>query len=104
VPQCYEWKTGKELWKSQIAQRPGGTEAWGSLVHADDRVYIIDRRGATSVFAAGPKYEHLAINRLDEHTDASLAVSQGELFIRTHKHLWCISGNKEDAPLPEKKP
>jgi outer membrane protein assembly factor BamB len=94
VPQCYEWKTGKELWKSQITQRPGGTEAWGSLVYAANRIYIADRRGATSVFAAGPKYEHLALNRLDEHTDASLAVSDGELFIRTHKHLWCIREGK----------
>lgn len=90
VPACYEWRTGKELWKDQIEQRPGGGEAWGSLVHADGRVYVTDRRGTTVVFAAGPKYEHLATNRLGEHTDASIAVSGGDLFIRTHKHLWCI--------------
>lgn len=100
VPQCYEWRTGKELWKDQIAKRPGGTEAWGSLVRAGDRIYIIDRRGTTSVFAAGPKYEHLALNPLEEHTDASLAVSGGELFIHTHKHLWCIGGNKEGRQSP----
>ena len=35
VPACYEWKTGKELWKDQIEERPGGTTAWGSPVHAD---------------------------------------------------------------------
>ena len=78
-----------------IEQRPGGREAWGSLVHADGRVYVTDRRGTTVVFAAGPKCEHLATNPLGEHTDASIAVSGGDLFIRTHKHLWCIGKVKE---------
>ena len=90
VPSCYEWKTGKELWKEQIDGRPGGKTAWGSPVHAANRIYITDQEGATSVFAAGPKYELLAINHLRERCNASIAVSQGNLFIRTHKHLWCI--------------
>jgi outer membrane protein assembly factor BamB len=94
VPACYEWKTGKELWKDQVGPRPGGREAWGSLVYADGRVYLTDRRGDTVVFAAGPKYEHLALNKLDEHTDASIAIAGGDLFIRTHKHLWCIGAKK----------
>lgn len=90
VPSCYEWKTGNELWKEQIDKRPEGKEAWGSPVYADGRIYIADRQGTTSVFAAGPKYELLATNRLDERTQASIAISQGDLYIRTHKHLWCI--------------
>jgi outer membrane protein assembly factor BamB len=89
VPACHEWKTGKELWKDQVEGRPGG-EAWGSLVHADGRVYLADRRGNTAVFAAGAKYEHLVTNKLDEHTDASIVIVGGDVFIRTHKNLWCI--------------
>lgn len=95
VPSCWEWKTGKELWKEQIDKRPGGGDSWGSPVYADGRIYITNRRGTTLVFAAGPKYEHLATNPLDEHTDASIAVSGGDVFIRTHKHLWCIGSKKE---------
>ena len=90
APACYEWKTGKELWKSQIEQRPGGSDAWGSPVYAAGRIYIADRQGTTLVFAAGAKYEHLATNSLKEHTDASLAISNGDIFIRTHRALWCI--------------
>src|SRR5262249_24243701 len=56
IPACYEWKTGKELWKAQIGNRPGGTQTWGSLVHAAGRIYIIDQQGSTLVFATGPKY------------------------------------------------
>lgn len=95
VPSCYEWKTGKELWKSQIEERPGGTDTWGSLVYAAGRIYITDKNGTTLVFAAGPKYELLAVSRLgNEPTNASIAVGNGDLLIRTHKHLWCIGEKK----------
>jgi hypothetical protein len=47
--------------------------------------------GETYVLAAKPKFEVLARNRLPkETTRASLAVSDGDLFIRTYDHLWCI--------------
>lgn len=86
VPQCFEVKTGKEIWKADRA--PDG--AWGSMVHAAGRIYLTTRNGTTLVFAASPKYELLASNRLNEHVDASIAISDGEIFIRTHKNLWCI--------------
>jgi outer membrane protein assembly factor BamB len=94
VPACYEWKTGKELWRDQIENRPGGRTAWSSPVYAAGRIYITDQEGCTSVFAAGPKYELLALNRLGEPCNASIAVANGDLFIRTHKHLWCIGEKK----------
>ena len=40
--------------------------------------------------AAGPKFELIARNPLKERVLASIAVSNGELFIRTYNHLWCI--------------
>jgi outer membrane protein assembly factor BamB len=90
TPHCFELKTGKELW--QVKERPGGN-VWGSMVYADGKLYISDRGGSTMVFAANPnKYEVLATNRLGEHVDASIAVSNGDLFIRSFKHLWCIGG------------
>lgn len=87
APHCFELKTGKEIW--QAKERPGDG-AWGSMIHAGGRLYVSTRGGTTLVFAASPKYELLASNRLGEHVDASIAVSNGDLFIRTHKHLWCI--------------
>ncbi len=69
--------------------------AWGSPVHADGRLHITDQHGSTVVFAAGPKDKHLATNRLGEHTNASIAISAGDLCIRTHKHRWCIGQKKE---------
>ncbi|MEX0715305.1 MAG: PQQ-binding-like beta-propeller repeat protein [Planctomycetaceae bacterium] len=94
VPKCFDLKTGEDLWKDQLDKRPG-TTAWGSMVHAKDKLYITDQRGTTIVLAAGPKYELLAQNELKEHVNASPAISNGDIFIRTWKHLWCIG--KTDA-------
>ncbi len=88
VPHCYELTTGKEVW--QVTKRPGGSGSWSSMVHADGRLYVLTHNGDTHVFAASAKYELLATNKLSEHTNASIAVSDGQLFIRTDKHLWCI--------------
>jgi outer membrane protein assembly factor BamB len=87
VPHCYELQTGKEVW--EISKRPGGS-SWSSMVAAGGRLYVLCQNGDTHVFAASPKYELLATNRLGESTNASIAVSNGELFIRTVGHLWCI--------------
>jgi len=61
-------------------------------MHAQGRLYVLTRNGETLVFAASPKYELLAVNSLGagEQTNSSIAVSNGELFIRTFRHLWCI--------------
>jgi len=88
--QCIEVKTGKDLWNKQ---RVGGS-TWASMVAAAGRLYVTNRAGDTLVFAARPKFEQLAKNSLGEPVLASLAISDGDLFIRSHKHLWCISEKK----------
>lgn len=93
VPHCYELKTGEDLWKDEA--RLKGL-IWGSMVHAGGRIYLLMRNGDTIVLAAKPKFEVLATNSLGgvEQTNSSLAVSNGEIVIRTHKHLWCIAAKK----------
>ena len=88
---CIDLKTGKQAWDKPIN---GG--AWGSIVHADGKLYLTSQRGETLVFAAkSDEYEELAANKLDGSTTrASIVPSDGELFIRTYKHLWCIAAKK----------
>ena len=38
----------------------------------------------------GPKLEVLATSRLDDKTDASLALVGKDLFVRGHQYLYCI--------------
>jgi outer membrane protein assembly factor BamB len=89
--QCFELKTGKDLWDG----RRLGNAFWGSFVHADGKLYVTDQEGDTYVLAAKPQFEQLSRNRLGEHTNASPAVSDGDIFIRTYEHLWCIGSAKK---------
>ena len=88
---CYELMSGKEVWK---LQKRVGAGSWGSMVHADGRLYVLTRAGETLVFAASPKYELLATNTLGsvEGSNSSIAIAGGDIFVRTFKHLWCIHG------------
>lgn len=47
------------------------------------------------VIRAVPKYELLATNSLKEPMNSSIAVSDGDLIIRTHQALWCVGGKRE---------
>ena len=57
---------------------------------ADGKIYVTNEEGMTSVFAAGPKFELLAENDAAEYTLSTIAVSQGQLFLRTEKFLYAI--------------
>jgi outer membrane protein assembly factor BamB len=61
-----------------------------SPVLADGKIYVTNEEGLTSVFAAGPKFEILAENATDEYTLSTIAVSKGQLFLRTEKYLYAI--------------
>jgi outer membrane protein assembly factor BamB len=85
--QRFDLKTGEDDWKKERLS----TKTWSSPVVSGDRLYLVCENGETVVLSAGPEPKVLARNRLDgETTRASVAVSDGELFIRTYKHLWCI--------------
>ena len=84
---CYEIATGKEVWKHAI----GGQQFWGSITAVGDRLYVTSKRGVTYVFAADPKeFKLLATNDLGEPSNSTPAVSDGQVFIRTAGHLWCV--------------
>ncbi len=86
--QCMECQTGKILWTERLE----GGESWGSLVLAAGRFYVTSRRGVTSVFRASPeKFELLAANDLGEPSNATPAISDGQIFLRTDGHLYCIA-------------
>jgi hypothetical protein len=92
IAHCYELNTGKDRWEGQRIRG----QTWGSIVHSDGRLYVLARNAETVVLAAKPQFEELAVNSLGggEQTNSSIAVSDGELFIRTLKHLYCIADKR----------
>ena len=86
---CLDTKTGKTLWDDKL---PGSGRSWGSFVLAGDLIYTLSQGGETVVFKANPeKLEVVSQNDLDEYTNSSPAISDGEIFIRTWETLWCVS-------------
>lgn len=84
---CLDAKTGKEVYGQQRL-KPGTYSA--SPVLADGKIYVTSEDGLTSVFKAGPAFEVLAENPLNEYSLSSPAVSDGQLFIRTANALYAI--------------
>ena len=93
--QCIELKTGKTVWEERLKSSGAKGESWSSMLLAGDRLYVLNQSGETFVLRAAPKFEQLARNALDDGlANASHAMSDGEIFIRTHAHLWCIGNAK----------
>ena len=87
VATCVDAVTGTIQWQ----QRLGGNFS-ASPVWADGRIYFQSEEGETTVVAPGIEFQLLATNELNGVTLASPAVAAGSLFIRSHDHLYRISG------------
>ena len=67
-----------------------------SPVLAEGKIYITsENEGLTSVYRAGPKFELLAQNPLNDYCLSSPAISEGQIFIRTTGHLWAIGQRRK---------
>lgn len=85
VATCMDARTGAVIWQARV----GGSH-WASPVFADGRIYFLSEEGETIVIGTGREYNEIARNRLDQHTQASMAVSRGRFYIRTVGDLWAI--------------
>ncbi len=89
--ECLELKTGKTVYIERVTAAGPKGDSWSSMTLHGDRIYILNQSGDCHVLRAAPKFEKLTTNAIgSELTNASLAVSGGCFFIRTHEHLWCI--------------
>ena len=98
IAECIELKTGKSLWQERVTAIGPKSSSWSSMVLAGDHIYVLNQSGDTVVMKAGPKFEIVGVYSIgNELTNASHALSDGEIFIRTHQHLWCIGQTRTAA-------
>ena len=71
----------------------GIRDVYASPVIAAGRLYVTSRDGVTLVATAGPEFEILSMNRLDDGFDASPAVVGGEIYLRGRQYLYCIAAD-----------
>jgi outer membrane protein assembly factor BamB len=84
VAYCYEARTGTLAWKERLG------EEHASLVSAAGLVYFLNDQGVMNVVKLGAQFERVAQNEIHEKCFASPALSNGHIFLRGEKHLFCI--------------
>lgn len=83
---CFRADDGEIVWQERI----GGKHA-SSPVYADGKIYFLtEADGESILIEPGNKLKVIARNKLNEICKASVAVSQGSLFIRTEHNLYRI--------------
>jgi hypothetical protein len=84
----YDPRTGAILKRGRIE---GATEPFfPSPVAAGDKIYVTSSAGIVAVVRAVAQWETLAINDLDEPIEASPAIADGRLFVRTKTKLYAF--------------
>lgn len=118
VATCIDAKTGKPIYQAKSDAAPaaepksaagrgkgGGVggrggrsgQDYSSPVLADGKIFYVARSGEAFVFGPGPEFKPLGQNRFAPDGgdfSSTPAVSDGELFIRSSKHLYCVKEQK----------
>lgn len=87
IATCLKAATGEIVWQERV----GGNFSASPLV-ADGRLHLVNDGGETIILEAGPEFKVLARNPLGEKVQATPAISQGRIYIRTETALICIGG------------
>ncbi len=84
---CWKAATGELVYEERT---PKITPSASPIACADGRIYFASS-GRTYVIKAGPTFEQLAVNDLNDNPDyATPAVSRGRIYIKGKSYLWCI--------------
>lgn len=86
---CYDAITGERKYKARVAGR-GNYAFTASPIAADGKLYFSSEEGEVFVLRAGPEYELIAKNQVDEILMATPAISNGMIYIRGQEHLFAF--------------
>ena len=85
IATCFGAANGELQWQHRV-----GGHAHSSLVSAEGAVFFTTDDGVTTVVKPGRVYEEVARNELGEACYSSAAISDGQIFFRGEKHLFCL--------------
>lgn len=100
---CYMVKTGGIITSLDPAtgrilkegRSPGALgEYYASPVAADGKLYLANTEGKITVLKAGAEWEVLAVNEINDEVNATPALSEGRLYVRTHSAMYCFSTSR----------
>ncbi len=87
---CVNAKEGKLVYQERL--KPATDRFYASPVLADGKLYVVSRTNGTYVIEAKPQFKLVAHNTLDDNSvfNASPAVADGRMFLRSDRALYCI--------------
>lgn len=90
---CMNATTGETITRTRLKDiKSGGRPVYASPVKAGKYIYAVTRRSGTFVFEATPKMKQIAHNPALDDSDfnATPAISDGRMFLRSNNKLYCI--------------
>jgi outer membrane protein assembly factor BamB len=84
---CRDLESGEEVYRERV-----GGNFFSSPVIADGKIYCGSRDGELVSVALGDKFEILGRSRLNSGMNATPAIANNRLFLRTDTHLISIEG------------
>jgi len=87
----YEAATGQVLWQEKLGRHHASPALIGG------QIFCINDDGQINVIQPGRTFKRVATYELGESCYASPAISNGQVFIRGFKHLFCF-GRQQTAP------
>jgi outer membrane protein assembly factor BamB len=88
--------TGKLLKEGRATGALG--EYYASPVAADGKVYLASQEGKIAVLRAGPQWQVLSVNDLNEEVNATPALAGGRLYVRTREAVYCFRSAQDPPP------
>ncbi len=82
---CYDPQTGNKYWEKEF-----NNSIYSSPVIAEGKVYLLDRTGLMHIFKADKEYLSLGEPALGEKSVCTPAFSNGRIYLRGDKNLYCI--------------
>ena len=90
---CLDATSGRQIYKEKLEVAGRGKVVYASVNRVNDKLYAVSRWGGTYVIAAKPKFELLAHNKIKSDPsdfNASPAISNGQMFLRSNQFLYCM--------------
>ncbi len=84
---CRDAETGAEVYRERV-----GGNFFSSPVIVDGKIVCGSRDGEFIAVKLGPKFEVLGRSRLDSGMNATPAIANNRLYLRTDTHLLCLKG------------
>jgi len=93
---CYQASDGSRVFEKELEMM-----FLASPSIADDRMYLLSRKGVMLISEVGPEYKELARCALGEKCLASPAFADGRIYIRAVEHLYCIGEPSPGEPVQD---